>query len=48
LNSPEGNFTQIRIHFVSQAPVVYDCTPRYLGGRDQEDHSSKSAWANSS
>jgi hypothetical protein len=24
------------------------CNPGYLGGRDQEDHSSKPAWANSS
>jgi hypothetical protein len=33
---------------VSQAPVVYVCNPIYSGGRDQEDHGSKPAQANSS
>jgi hypothetical protein len=28
--------------------VSYICNPSYSGGRDQEDHSSKPAWANSS
>jgi hypothetical protein len=28
--------------------VVYACNPRYSGGRDQEDRSSKSAQAKSS
>jgi hypothetical protein len=28
--------------------VAHACNPSYLGGRDQEDHSSKPAWANSS
>jgi hypothetical protein len=28
--------------------VAHACTPTYSGGRDQEDHSSKPAWANSS
>jgi hypothetical protein len=28
--------------------VTYACNPSYLGGRDQEDHSSKPALANSS
>jgi hypothetical protein len=27
--------------FISQAPVVHTCNPRYSGGRDQEGHSSK-------
>jgi hypothetical protein len=31
-----------------QAPVTYTCNPSYLGGRDQEDCSSKLAQANSS
>jgi hypothetical protein len=29
-------------------PVIHTCNPSYSGGRDQEDHSSKPAWANSS
>jgi hypothetical protein len=28
-------------------PVAHTCNPSYSGGRDQEDHSLKSAWANS-
>jgi hypothetical protein len=31
----------------SQVPVVHTYNPSYLGGRDQEDRSSKPAWANS-
>jgi hypothetical protein len=31
----------------SPSLVAYTCNPSYLGGRDQEDHSSKPAWANS-
>jgi hypothetical protein len=30
------------------APVAHTCNPSYSGGRDQEDHGSKPAWANSS
>jgi hypothetical protein len=30
------------------ARVALDCNPGYLGGRDQENHSSKPTWANSS
>jgi hypothetical protein len=30
---------------MSQVPVVHTCNPSYLGGRDQEDPSSKPAWA---
>jgi hypothetical protein len=33
--------------FWSQAPVAYTYNPSPLGGRDQEDSGSKSAWANS-
>jgi hypothetical protein len=29
-------------------PVAHACNPSYSGGRDQEDHSSKPSWANSS
>jgi hypothetical protein len=29
-------------------PVAHPCNPSYSGGRDQEDHSLKPAWANSS
>jgi hypothetical protein len=32
---------------LSQAPVAHTCNPRYSGGRDQEDHGSKPAQANS-
>jgi hypothetical protein len=32
----------------SQALVAYTCNPSYSGGRDQEDHGSKPAWANCS
>jgi hypothetical protein len=31
----------------SQAPMTHTCNPSYSGGRDQEECSSKSAWANS-
>jgi hypothetical protein len=31
-----------------QALVTHACNPSYSGGRDQEHHSSKPAWANSS
>jgi hypothetical protein len=27
--------------------VAHTCNPSYSGGRDQEDHSLKPAWANS-
>jgi hypothetical protein len=29
-------------------PVTHACNPSYSGGRDQEDHGLKPAWANSS
>jgi hypothetical protein len=32
---------------MSQVPVAHNCNPSYSGGRDQEDHSSKPAQANS-
>jgi hypothetical protein len=32
---------------MSQMPVAHACNPRYSSGRDQEDHSLKSAQANS-
>jgi hypothetical protein len=31
----------------SQTPVAHICNPSYLGGRDQKDRGSKSAWTNS-
>jgi hypothetical protein len=34
--------------YISQAPVAHGCNPSYSGGRDQKDHGSKPAWANSS
>jgi hypothetical protein len=33
---------------VCWTPLDHACHPSYSRGRDQEDHSSKSAWANSS
>jgi hypothetical protein len=30
------------------SPVVHSCNPSYSGGRDEEDHSSKPDWGNSS
>jgi hypothetical protein len=33
---------------VCQVSMAHICSPSYSGGRDQEDHSSKSAQANSS
>jgi hypothetical protein len=32
----------------SQVPVALAYNPSYSGGRDQEDHGSKPAWANNS
>jgi hypothetical protein len=32
---------------IGQALVAHTCNPSYSGGRDQEDHCSKLAWANS-
>jgi hypothetical protein len=32
----------------SWAPVAHACNPSFSGGRDQEDHGWKPAWANSS
>jgi hypothetical protein len=33
--------------FNSRVPVAHACNPSYSGGRDQEDHTSKPARANS-
>jgi hypothetical protein len=33
---------------LSWAAVAHTCNTSYSGGKDQEDHSSKPAWANSS
>jgi hypothetical protein len=33
---------------VSQVPVAHTSNPSYSGGRDQEDHGWKPAWANHS
>jgi hypothetical protein len=41
-------YTYIRyIHKDSWASVAHACNPSYSGGRDQEDHGLKPAWANS-
>jgi hypothetical protein len=33
---------------VSRTLVAHTCNPRYSGGRNQENHGLKPAWANSS
>jgi hypothetical protein len=33
---------------VGLALMAHTCNPSYSGGRDQKDHGSKLAWANSS
>jgi hypothetical protein len=34
--------------YLGQVLVGHNCYPSYSGGRDQEDHGLKPAWANSS
>jgi hypothetical protein len=34
--------------YQNKKPVAHAYNPNYSGGRDQEDHSLKPAWANSS
>jgi hypothetical protein len=46
-NSSKPFFASLRIIW-SQALVAHACNPSYSGDRDQEDGSSKPAWANSS
>jgi hypothetical protein len=36
------------VQILSQMSVAHACNPSYSRGREQEDHCSKSAWANSS
>jgi hypothetical protein len=36
-----------RMESIVWVPVTHACNPSYSGGRDQEDHGSKPAWANS-
>jgi hypothetical protein len=38
---------QLEINY-SQVLMAHACNPSYLGGRDQEDHGSRPAWAKSS
>jgi hypothetical protein len=38
----------IKIKSLSRVPVAHTCNLSYSGGRDQEDHGSKPAQANSS
>jgi hypothetical protein len=38
----------VKINNYGWAPVAHTCNPSYSGGRDQEDHSSKPAWKNTS
>jgi hypothetical protein len=37
----------LRKKIISRVLVAHACNPRYSGGRDQEDHNSRPAWANS-
>jgi hypothetical protein len=46
--SPKTTQRGIKNFFNSWAPVAHACNPSYSGGRDQEEHSLKPAWANSS
>jgi hypothetical protein len=41
------NLSFLRVN-ISQVLVAHACNPSYSGGRDQEDHVLKPAWANSS
>jgi hypothetical protein len=34
--------------YILRVLVVHTCNPSFSGGRDQEDHGLKPAWANSS
>jgi hypothetical protein len=52
--SKENNINYLRVNYdnksiknMGQALVAHTCNPTYSGGRDQEDHGSKPAWANS-
>jgi hypothetical protein len=47
LVSHEGTQSLVK-ELGGQAPVVHAYNPNYSGGRNQEDHRSKPAWANSS
>jgi hypothetical protein len=40
-------YTSNKRSFVSLVPVAHACNPRYSGGRDQDDYSSKPVWTNS-
>jgi hypothetical protein len=42
------NIYASKINTPSQALVAHTCNPSYSGGREQEDHDLKPAWANSS
>jgi hypothetical protein len=47
--SPSYNaFPGLETRLQSRVPMAHACNPSYSGGRDQEDRSSKPAWANSS
>jgi hypothetical protein len=47
-SSPSTAKKKKKEKYESQEPVAHTCHPSYSGGRDQEDHGSKPAWANSS
>jgi hypothetical protein len=49
---PVGALKRIVCEAIKMKPrlgtVAHTCNPSYSGGRDQEDHGSEPAWANSS
>jgi hypothetical protein len=45
--SPKKRIQDMIIRMISQMPLAHACNPSYSGGRDQENHSLKLAWANS-
>jgi hypothetical protein len=40
-------FVPFKTHVLEPAPVAHACNPSYSGGRQQEDHVLRPAWANS-
>jgi hypothetical protein len=49
-NNTNQNKTKVEMDIrngMGLVPVSHTCNPSYSGSRDQEDHSSKPAWANS-
>jgi hypothetical protein len=45
--NPSSIFYKTEFFIAYKEPMAHTCSPSYSGGRDQEDHSSKPARANS-